>query len=77
MIKQKLMSCLINENMIPKQRSLFSHIDITPSEFFDIYQESDHVHELDGMTKDEWFDDLRRHGVDVDELEKQSEFDNK
>lgn len=29
------------------------------------------------MTKDEWFDDLRRHGVDVDELEKQSEFDNK
>ena len=119
MLKQNLISCLINENMIPEKRTnwhlfvekmdywrqtrharfceamakkvnqggftddeketiakmidykfLFSNIDITPSKVFEIYQESSHVHDLDNMTKDEWFDELRIHGVDVDELEK-------
>ena len=48
---------------------IFSYIDITPSKFFEIYQESDYADDLD-MTIDEWFDELRNHGVDVDELEK-------
>ena len=49
---------------------LFSNIDITPSKLLEIYQESDYVHDLDNVTKDEWFDELRSYGVDVDELER-------
>lgn len=119
MIKQNLISCLINESMIPKQKNnldlfvekmdyckqtrhlrfceamakkvnqdgftddeketiakmidyrfFFSDLDIKPSKWFEIMQESEYNHDLDNISLDEYLNELRRHGVDVDELER-------
>lgn len=119
MIKQNLISCLINESMIPKQKNnwdlfvekmdyckqtrhlrfceamakkvnqdgftddeketiakmidyrfFFSDLDLKPSKWHEILQDSGHLDYVNNMTLDEWFNELRRHGVDVDELER-------
>ena len=48
----------------------FSDLDIKPSKWFEIMQESEYNHDLDNISLDEYLNELRRHGVDVDELER-------
>ena len=51
-------------------RFLFSELDLKPSKWFEILQESDYIHVLDDVSLDEYLNELRYYGVDVDELEK-------
>ena len=51
-------------------RFFFSDLDIKPSKWFEIMQESEYNHDLDNISLDEYLNELRRHGVDVDELER-------
>jgi len=48
----------------------FLFLDVKPSKFYDIMNECDDNHLTDNMSRQEFFDDLKRYGVDVDELEK-------
>ena len=47
----------------------FIFLNCKPSEFYEIMAESDN-HLTDNMSRHEFFEDLKRYGVDVDELEK-------
>jgi len=51
-------------------RFFFSDLDLKPSKWFEILQESDYIHDLDDVSLDEYLNELRHYGVDVDELEK-------
>ena len=48
----------------------FLFLNCKPSEFYDIMAECDDNHFTDNMSRQEFFEDLKRYGVDVDELEK-------
>lgn len=52
-------------------RFFFSDLDLKPSKWFEILQESEFNHDLDGVSLDEYLNELRRYGVDVDGLEKE------
>lgn len=48
----------------------FLFLNVKPSEFYDMLNECDDNHFTENMSKQEFFEDLKRYGVDVDELEK-------
>lgn len=48
----------------------FLFLNVKPSEFYDIMQESEFNHFTDNMSKEAFFEDLKNYGVDVDGLEK-------